>query len=239
MKKTLAIVMILSAVFLSVSAYDIGYPWAGSYVWTCPANNTSMFVNMAGGGGSGASSGTGNIYLTWGYGGSAGEYGNTTMVTAVPGTNYTIVVGAAGANATPSITGPYSPAVSHAGGDSSALGITKHGGAGGTQGGQTVSTGVAGASTNYLSAFAGSPAESGGYFRDICWRSWGIWIWVWWRRCGRQHVFRRYQFCGDDNGWSREKWIRRNLGHERIGCKCSLVYSITDKHRVWKHRNIY
>ena len=162
MKRILILAIILLLSLPIVSAYDIGYPWPGTYVWTCPANNTSMFVNMAGGGGSGASSGTGSTYLTWGYGGSAAEYGNTTMVTVVPGTNYTIVVGAGGATATPSITGAYSPAVTHVGGDSSALGITKHGGAGGTQGSQIASAGIAGASTNYLSSIAVTDADDGG-----------------------------------------------------------------------------
>jgi len=152
-----------------VSAWDEGWPWQGTY-YLChvgegcasnhiPTNVTTLFMNIAGGGGSGASSGTTGGYSTWGYGGSAGEYGNYTMVSVPLGTNYTIIVGAKGPTANHAITGPNSPAVSHAGGDTSAFGRTKHGGAGGLMGGASNSNGGVGASTNYMGVFT---ANAGG-----------------------------------------------------------------------------
>ena len=144
----------------AVLAYDTSYSVAGTYTWTCPANVTLIFVQMAGGGGSGKSTGwlPGWSYNEWGYGGSAGQYGNITMVPVVPGTNYTIVVGAGGATST-------AYGVSNAGGTTTAFGYTKLGGAGGLQGGYSAANGGVGETTNFFSLVAGGAAggNSGAY----------------------------------------------------------------------------
>jgi hypothetical protein len=67
-----------------------------SGTWTCPAGVTSVQVEAwgGGGGGAGASSST-NLYT--GGGGAGGNYARNTSVTVVPGTVYTVTVGAGGA----------------------------------------------------------------------------------------------------------------------------------------------
>ena len=67
-----------------------------SGTWTCPAGVTSVQVEAWGGGGGGAGAGgSGNLYT--GGGGAGGNYARNTSVTVVPGTVYTVAVGAGGA----------------------------------------------------------------------------------------------------------------------------------------------
>jgi hypothetical protein len=67
-----------------------------SGIWTAPAGITNVTVEMWGGGGGGGGSdgpGSGNAGAG---GGGGGAYTKTTNLTVVPGTNYTITVGAGG-----------------------------------------------------------------------------------------------------------------------------------------------
>jgi PKD repeat protein len=143
----------------TVSAYDISYATPGTYDWVCPANTTLIFVQMAGGGGSGKST---SWWLessnAWGYGGSHGEYGNITMVPVTPGVHYPIVVGAGGATSV-------AYGVSNAGGTTTAFGYTKLGGAGGLSGSGIAQVGGAGESTGFWGgAYGGvSGGTSGAY----------------------------------------------------------------------------
>ncbi len=67
-----------------------------STTWLCPAGVTSVQVEAWGGGGGGAGSG-GSANLYTGGGGAGGNYARNTAVTVVPGTTYTITIGAGGA----------------------------------------------------------------------------------------------------------------------------------------------
>ena len=76
--------------------------------WICPAGVTSLQVECWGGGGAGgggASGGTGKS----GSGGAGGSYVKNTSVTVIPGTTYTITVGAGGAPGGSSSTVPANP----------------------------------------------------------------------------------------------------------------------------------
>ena len=68
---------------------------AGSFQWTAPCNVTSIQVEAwgsGGGGGVGNSGGSGKA----GGGGAGGAYVKNTSITVVPGTTYTVTVGAGG-----------------------------------------------------------------------------------------------------------------------------------------------
>ena len=70
--------------------------------WVCPAGVTKVFITAAAGGGSGGQypSGAGN-----GGGGGGGAAALSTQVTVVPGTTYTVTVGAGGASVGSSLNG--------------------------------------------------------------------------------------------------------------------------------------
>lgn len=110
--------------YITVSAGSWEYSSPGVFYWVCPPGLTSVFMNIAGagGGGHGGWSSGGSRYA--GHAGSPGEYYNTSSITVVPGTNYTIVVGTGG------MWGAYGGDAG-AGGGSSALGIYVDGGAAG------------------------------------------------------------------------------------------------------------
>jgi hypothetical protein len=124
---------------------------AGTYYWTCPAGVTQIKVIVSGGGGAGGPVGG------TGAGASGGGAGGTSIATptVVPGTTYTIVVGAGGASTTTGNGGN--------GGTSTAFGISATGGAGGQQGNGTNNS-AGGAPGNGT----GSSADnfSGGYGQD-------------------------------------------------------------------------
>ncbi len=71
------------------------YSTAGNYSWLCPTGVTSIQVECWGGGGAGGGSHT----FFAGGGGGGGAYAKTAAVTVVPGTTYTVHVGAKGLGA--------------------------------------------------------------------------------------------------------------------------------------------
>jgi len=161
MKGAVLVVVVLAVLSTMpmVGAYDATFPWGGTYYFTCsdyptcPSNMSFVFLNMAAAGGGGKGVSWSGLYERWGYGGSAGEYGNLTMVPLSYSTNYTVIVGEGGA------TGP-AEGLSYSGTDTVAFGYTKHGGAGGITGGTSAANGGNGESTNYL--LTTPPATSGG-----------------------------------------------------------------------------
>ena len=131
--------------------------FTASGTWTCPAGVYAVNVRVLGGG---AGGGGGVTFAAGGGGGSAVE--NTAIVKVTPGTVYPITIGAGGAG---SVNG------GGAGGNSSALGITGYGGAGGgkgytTGGGKTATIKYPGAggsgSGTPFSGFAAGSGTSGG-----------------------------------------------------------------------------
>ena len=153
-KYLLILLVILASIPITVVAYDVGYGYEGTFSFNCsaipacPTNMTYAFVSMAGGGGSGKS--TGWIGANqWGYGGAAGEYGNYTMVPIVNTTAYPIVVGGHGDTNT-----VYNATTSaNNGGTTTAFGYTKLGGIAGTQGLYDAANGGIGGSTNFYTTF--------------------------------------------------------------------------------------
>jgi hypothetical protein len=148
--------LILLAIPTIASAYDVGFGYEGTFsfncsaVPTCPSNMSYAFVSMAGGGGSGKSTtwGSSPNQNLFGYGGSAGEYGNYTMVPIFYTTAYSITVGGHG----DTNTVYNSTTVANNGGDTTAFGYTKHGGAAGTTGFVGATPGGNGASTNFYTS---------------------------------------------------------------------------------------
>lgn len=103
------------------------YTGAGTYIWQAPANLTEVTLQLIGGGGGGRS-GAGTEAA-----GGGGYVGGSQTVIRAPvtsGTNYTIVIGAGGANQTLSVC----TNSANAGTGSSALGYSVSGGAGGPGG---------------------------------------------------------------------------------------------------------
>ena len=150
--KYLFLAAILISIIPIVSAETSwNYSSPGTYVWTCPANVTSIYLQMSGGGGSGFGAGG----LGWGYrglGGDNGNYLNKTGITVTPGNDYVIIVGA-GAPETPTGLVVGSP-----GGFSLAFDNNMTGGAGGLMGAINSGNGGAG-STGFLT---GGNAAAGG-----------------------------------------------------------------------------
>jgi PKD repeat protein len=165
--RLLAILSILTLAIIPtvVTATTWNYTTPGTYYWIAPANITKLYLSIAGGGGSGASTGRVSAYLTSGLGGAAGSYGNHSYVTVVPGTNYTLIVGAGGAQAEPTWgTSHFYSVVSNPGGSSVAFGYTAPGGAGGAvgcgaYGAYVYCNGGPGTSTNFMTL---TSASSGG-----------------------------------------------------------------------------
>ena len=150
--KYLFLAAILISIIPIVSAETSwNYSIPGTYVWTCPANVTSIYLQMSGGGGSGFGAGGPG----WGYrglGGDNGNYLNKTGITVTPGNDYVIIVGA-GAPETPTGLVVGSP-----GGFSLAFDNNMTGGAGGLMGAINSGNGGAG-STGFLT---GGNAAKGG-----------------------------------------------------------------------------
>lgn len=78
------------------------YTTAGTYTWTAPANVTSVSVVVVGGGGGGGGS--------FGAGGGGGGLAYKNNITVVPGTGYTVEVGAGGTGGTDDDGSMWSPA---------------------------------------------------------------------------------------------------------------------------------
>ena len=149
---------------LAALALGVGSTWAGtvtttftsSGTWTCPAGVTSISVAVQGGGGGGGGGGSTSGWRGGGGGGGACAY--SSAVTVVPGTQYTVTVGAGGtAGAATSGTGGTGGTSSFSGGVITTL--TATGGAGGALG----QTGPS-AQASYGTASGGSTANyNGGY----------------------------------------------------------------------------
>ena len=137
MKASHIILIVLVSAFLVGSAQAVATNWSysapGSFNWTCPANTThvALQVTGAGGGGRGALfvAGSPDGYY-YGLGGSAGAHQTVAEIDVVPGTNYTVIIGAQG-----TYGGVGNSPAPTAGSLSSALGYSKNGGAAGAQGG--------------------------------------------------------------------------------------------------------
>lgn len=110
-----------SAIAASGGSVGGSTTFTASGTWTCPAGVYTAFVRVLGGGGGGSGTEDGKLYPGGG-GGSAVE--NTAVVKVTPGTAYAITIGAGGAGGSTVSNGGD-------GGNSSALGITGYGGAGG------------------------------------------------------------------------------------------------------------
>ena len=147
----------------AISIVDSSYTTPGTYSWTCPQGVTSINAICVGGGGAG-NAGAGS-------GGGGGGLGYKNNITVIPGTTYTIVVGAGGAENTTGSVNPggdsYFISTSTVkggggGGGISAAGVAiVAGGAGGTYVGDAGGNGGAGGAANYTMSGAGGGA--GGY----------------------------------------------------------------------------
>ena len=131
--------------------------YLASSTWICPTNVFSVQAECWGGGGGGA--GTAATANRTGAGGAGGAYAKNESITVVPGTSYTVTVGAGG---TAGATG--SGSVAGTGGSSSFSGgvittITAVGGAGATAGN---GTGAASGSSSGNAGFSGSFSYAGG-----------------------------------------------------------------------------
>lgn len=94
------LVLALVAVILVSPVAAIGdwdYTTTGSFSWTCPANVTMVWVTLVGGGASGHGGWTAAGTEAAGHAGNPGSLTNVSGVVVVPGTSYTIVVPAGGA----------------------------------------------------------------------------------------------------------------------------------------------
>ena len=135
--------LFLAAILISIiplASAVTSWNYTASGTWTCPANVTSVYLQMSAGGGSGKSATT----IVWGYsglGGKAGESYIKTNFPVVPGTDYVIVVGSGGAATTADTTGTSNP-----GGTTTAFNQTLTGGVGGIFG--TQQNGVGGNGQN-------------------------------------------------------------------------------------------
>lgn len=136
----------------------VTYNTAGTFIWTCPPGVNSISVAVQGGGGGGGGGGTTSAGRGGGGGGGGCAYSDAVAV--VPGTDYTVTVGAGGA------AGAATTGTGGTGGTSSFSGtgittLTATGGAGGALGG--VSNGAAtAAGTATGGAFNFSGGTGGG-----------------------------------------------------------------------------
>lgn len=138
--------------YITVYPTTWNYTTPGTYTWQCPTdvNATSISLDIGAGGGSGRGTYNYGIFHYSGYGGTSGEWQQYSSISVVEGTNYTIVVGAGGASDPPAAsTSVGNSEIGNPGGDSSAFGKTKLGGAGAI-GGKTVGNGGNASGTGFL-----------------------------------------------------------------------------------------
>lgn len=141
-------------VFKRVDPLPRTFSAAGSFTWHCPSDCSSIDLTLWGAGGGGKG---GTIGSFGGGGGGGGEKMVVTNVPVVPGTDYTVVVGAGGAGvnyATAGVAGTGgttsivigATTYSAVGGSGAGTGTGRIGGAGGTggTGGGTATAGTAG-----------------------------------------------------------------------------------------------
>ena len=131
-----------------IGIVDSSYTTPGTYSWTCPQGVTSINAICVGGGGSGGAYDAG--------GGGGGGLGYKNNITVIPGTTYTIVVGAGGVE---NITGSV-----NSGGDSYFISTStvKGGGGGGGLSSATPSTG-GGAGGTYVGDGGGNGGAGGAH----------------------------------------------------------------------------
>lgn len=129
---------------------------ATTTTWTCPAGVTKAKVSAKGGGGNGGASGSGGSGGGGGEGGEAIKYFDN----LVPGTAYSLTVGAQGAAST--FTGPGAVTLTgNAGGNGSSAGANGIAGAGGTATGGDINIAGQGGQTGYYTS-AGAIGGTGG-----------------------------------------------------------------------------
>lgn len=144
----------------SVGYGEQSYTTAGSYTWVAPSGVTSVCVVCVGAGGGGTS-----VYDTIQLGrGGGGGLGYKNNITVVPGTGYTVVVGAGGLASTAGGNGGDSyfinaTTVKGAGGSNNGIGgsYVGDGGGNGGGGGMTVYLGGGGAG-----GYSGNGGDGGG-----------------------------------------------------------------------------
>lgn len=102
----------------------------GTYTWKCPDGVTVVVLTMFGGGGSGAIRTITEYQIVSGDGGG-GAYVDQKLIKVIPGTTYSLVVGAGGAGVS-AADAINNYANGKAGGVTSAFGIICNGGAGGS-----------------------------------------------------------------------------------------------------------
>lgn len=134
------------------------YSTAGTFSWTCPAGVTSAKVTVTGGGNDGGASGTTGT----GAGGGAGGTSIKQFNDLVPGTAYSLTVGARAAAS--SFTGPSATPTGN-GGSVGGSANASSGGAGGTAtGGDINLAGEGGASGLYSSGIGAISGKGGSSF---------------------------------------------------------------------------
>jgi len=144
---------------VAAAAADVSFAYDASATWTCPANVTAVQVEAWGAGGAGGSGYKPASGNAWGGGGAGGAYAKRTNVTVLPGTNYTINVGAGGVS---SVTnGATVPGGDSWFGNSSLTNCLAKGGAGG-QSVVSSGSGIAGAGGTNLSVSLGDIVYQGG-----------------------------------------------------------------------------
>jgi Secretion system C-terminal sorting domain len=134
MKKlfTLILLAVLSNAFAQTTQQ-----FTSSGTWLCPAGVTLVTVEcLGGGGGGGGADAAGSTSFKGGGGGGGGAYVKKASIIVVPGTTYTITVGAGGASESPGGKSEFS------GGAVTA--VTASGGTPGTRGSSTRNAGVGG-----------------------------------------------------------------------------------------------
>ncbi|MES2389785.1 MAG: hypothetical protein V4543_17410, partial [Bacteroidota bacterium] len=89
--------LIFTASHLRAQTSPPNYTTPGTYNWICPNGVTSVDVKVWGGGGGGGGAHGNTAVSRAGGGGGSGSYAAHSTLTVVPGTTYTIVVGALGA----------------------------------------------------------------------------------------------------------------------------------------------
>jgi PKD repeat protein len=137
--------------YITVYPTTWNYTTPGTYTWQAPVdvNVTSISLDIGAGGGSGRGCYDYSAFICYnGYGGTSGEWQQYSSISVVEGANYTIVVGGGGP-ADPATIYPTDPG--NSGGNSSAFGKTKQGGAGALGGGANA-TGGNGIGTGFLTS---------------------------------------------------------------------------------------
>ena len=135
----------------AVAAGSQTWTTPGTYSWICPSGVTAIAIHMIGGGGSGCMGGGGTPVS--GGGGGGGVYINDSLA-VVPGTSYSVIVGAGGA----SLPGTITTGTPGRSGGASSFGPLCYAGGGG--GGVTSGAGAAGG--GYTTSGAGSYGFTGG-----------------------------------------------------------------------------